>query len=372
MADAGSSRMTKGADVADRLDDAAEAGLITRDQAARLRDFLGDGASVTAAAAQAPATLAAPAPRFDLAHMLWYAGALLIMGAMGSFSTLAFGAWGPHALLITAIVYAICFTLAGHHLWHRKGLRVPGGLLIAVAVSMVPLAIWSFQDLMGWWAGFDKPGAYRDFYVWVKGGFLPMEIATILACLVALRFYRFPFLLFIAAICIWFMSMDVADWLKGDGRMDWDLRRNVSLAFGLVMIPTAWWVDLKFRDADYGFWLHMVAAVTFWGGLTFQDSSNELGKFLYFLICLGLLGLAVFLKRRVYAVFGAIGMLIYLGHLTGKVFKDWLTFPFVLTLIGIGVIWLGIKWQKNSALIEARIVGWMPAALARLRPGERG
>lgn len=365
--------MREEADVTDRLDDAAEAGIITRDQALRLRDFLGETASaIQPAARPAIPALAAPAPRFDLAHMLWYAGALLIMGSMGSFSTLAFGAWGPRALLITAVLYAICFTLAGHHLWHRKGLRVPGGLMIAVAVSMVPLAIWSLQELMGWWAGFDRPGGHKSFYVWVKGGFLPMEIATIAACLLALRVYRFPFLLFIAAVCIWFMSMDVADWLKGDGRLDWNLRRNVSLAFGLAMIPTAWWVDLKFRDADYGFWLHMVAAVTFWCGLTFQDSSNELGKFLYFLICLGLLGLAVFLKRRVYAVFGAIGMLIYLGHLTGKVFKDWLTFPFVLTLIGIGVIWLGILWQRNAARIEARLVARLPAALVRLRPGEGG
>ena len=32
-------------------------------------------------------------PRFDLSHVLWYAGALIIMGAMGLFSTLAFKKW---------------------------------------------------------------------------------------------------------------------------------------------------------------------------------------------------------------------------------------------------------------------------------------
>ncbi len=350
----------------ERLESAVAAGIITRDQAAQLAAHWG-------AAAPAPDTshspsAAAPAPRFDLAHLLWYAGALLIMGAMGSFSTLAFGALGAGALLVIAILYGLGFIAAGHQLWHRKGLRVPGGLLIAVAVSMVPLAVWSFQELMGWWAGLGKPGSHKDFYVWVKGGFLPMEIATILACLVALRFYRFPFLLFIAAICIWFMSMDVADWLRGNERLSWDLRRNVSLAFGLVMIPVAWWTDLKFRDGDYGFWLHMVGAVTFWGGLTFQPSSGEIGKFLYFLISLGLLAFAVFLSRRVYAVFGAIGVLIYIGHLTGKVFKDWLSFPFVLTFIGIGIIWLGIKWQKNAASIEAWLMARLPAAVLRLRP----
>jgi hypothetical protein len=44
----------------------------------------------------------------------------------------------------------------------------------------------------------------------------------------------------------------------------------------------------------------------------------------------------------------------------------------VLTLIGIGVIWLGILWQRNAARIEARLVARLPAALVRLRPGERG
>ena len=33
-------------------------------------------------------------PRFDLVHLLWYAGALIVIGAMGLFTTLAFAQLG--------------------------------------------------------------------------------------------------------------------------------------------------------------------------------------------------------------------------------------------------------------------------------------
>src|SRR5215472_8414845 len=97
---------------------------------------------------------AVPAGRFDVAHLLWYAGALIVIGAMGLFSTVAFSAMGGRALTVCAIIYAIAFTLAGHHLWHRKNLQVPGGLLITVAVSMAPLAVYGIQDELGWWGSF--------------------------------------------------------------------------------------------------------------------------------------------------------------------------------------------------------------------------
>jgi hypothetical protein len=41
---------------------------------------------------------------------------------------------------------------------------------------------------------------------------------------------------------------------------------------------------------------------------------------------------------RTYAVFGAIGISIYLGYLADVVFKDSLLFPFALSPIGIAVM----------------------------------
>ena len=137
---------------------AAVAGLLEGAQLTRLLEFL--RAHSASATGEAP-----PAPRFDVAHLLWYAGALIVMTAMGLFSTLAFSQMGGQALAATALIYAAAFAAAGHHLWHRDGLRTPGGLLIAVAVSMAPLAVYGIQDALA-----EASGHRERRLVWRRHG----------------------------------------------------------------------------------------------------------------------------------------------------------------------------------------------------------
>jgi hypothetical protein len=335
---------------------------------------------LTVLRAHPPSIVAAPATprvyervRFDLVHLLWYAGALIIMGAMGLFSTLAFEQMGGPALTVTALVYAALFAAGGHYLWHHRSLPTPGGLMITVAIGMIPLAVFGIQDTFGWWGDAGRPGNYQGFYVWVKSGWLPMEIATILACLVALRFYPFPFIVAVMAFALWFMSMDLVPWIM-HGRdtswaENWTTRRVVSMVFGLVMMGLAWFVDLRHhRREDFGFWLHLFGLMAFWGGLTFAESSGEFAKAVYCLINVGLILLSVFLMRRIYAVFGAIGVSIYLGHLASRVFEDSLLFPFALSLIGLGIIGAGLALHRNRPKLSAWLADSLPAPLKRLRP----
>ena len=315
--------------------------------------------------------------RFDLVHLLWYAGALIIMGAMGLFSTLAFEQMGGPALTVTAMVYAALFTAGGHYLWHRRSLPTPGGLMITVAIAMIPLAVFGLQDTFGWWDAAGRPGRYQGFYVWVKSSWLPMEIATIAACLVALRFYPFPFIVAVMALALWFMSMDLTPWITHGRDMSWSetwtARRIVSMAFGLSMIALAWFVDLRRNQrGDFGFWLHLFGLMAFWGGLTFAESSTEFGKAVYCLINVGLILLSVFLMRRAYAVFGAVGVSIYLGHLASKVFEDSLLFPFALSFIGLGIIGAGLALHRNRPKLSAWMADSLPAPLKRLRPPQAG
>src|SRR3954469_1851703 len=209
-----------------------------------------------------------PSPQFDVAHLLWYAGALIVMTAMGLFSTLAFSQMGGEALAVTALVYAAGFAAAGHYLWHVKGLRTPGGLLIAIAVSMAPLAVYGVQDALGLWGEFGKPGTVQGFYVWIKGSWIFMEIAAIVAGVIALRLYPFPFIVVIIGVALWFMSMDLAPWIAGQERADWETRRMVSLRFGLATILLAWAVDCLKRGGDFAFWLHLFGVIPFWGAVT--------------------------------------------------------------------------------------------------------
>lgn len=307
--------------------------------------------------------------RFDFVHILWYAGALMVMGAMGLFSTLAFDMMGGPALTTTALVYAALFTFAGHYLWHRRALLAPGGLMIAVAVAMVPLAIFGIQDTFGWWGDEPRPERYHSFYVWVKGSWLPMEIATVFAGLIALRFYPFSFIAAVIAGALWFMSMDLTPWIVGHADVTWAVRRQVSLVFGLIVLGIAWFVDLRRRpEQDFAFWLHLCGLLAFWGGLTFSDSSSEAAKALYCLINVGLVLMSVYLMRRAYALFGAIGIAIYLGHLAGKVFRDSLLFPFALSLIGVGIIAAGLLVHRHRDRLSAWMTSSLPDTLKKLRP----
>jgi hypothetical protein len=85
--------------------------------------------------------------------------------------------------------------------------------------------------------------------------------------------------------------------------------------------------------------------------------------------------LSVLLERRVFIVFGALGALGvsgYVGYLAYRVFRDSLLFPLVLTMIGIGVIFLGIQYQRHRLAIERTIQGYLPEGARRLLPPSRG
>jgi hypothetical protein len=80
-----------------------------------------------------------------------------------------------------------------------------------------------------------------------RGSWVPVELATVVAGLVALRSYRFPFLVARVAGALWPLSMDVTPWILGDPSPDWRLRRLVSVWFGLGTLIVAWAVDLRAR-----------------------------------------------------------------------------------------------------------------------------
>ncbi|MBP0651784.1 hypothetical protein J8J40_32460, partial [Mycobacterium tuberculosis] len=81
------------------------------------------------------------------------------------------------------------------------------------------------------------------------------------------------------------------------------------------MIALAWARDLGFRRrADFGFWLHLFGAMTFWGALTAGRAGSEVTAAAYCAVNVALLLVSVYLGRRVFAVFGTIGIAFYLGH----------------------------------------------------------
>jgi hypothetical protein len=307
------------------------------------------------------------APRFDIVNVLWYMGALIVISAMSLFSTTAFGLWGASSLIVTSLAYGAAFTAAGAHLWRRRGLRTPAGLLVTCAVAMAPLLVFALQ-LAG---GNDptEPANYHDFYVWIRSSWLPMELGTIAAALTALIFFPFPFLTMIIAFALWFMSMDLTPWLLRSEAFSFEQRANVSLVFGVAVMAAAWLIDLKrWRNGDFAFWLHLSGLLAFWGGLTAQHSGDEIGKAVYCAVNLGLVALSLALLRRAYAIFGAVGVTLYLGHLASDVFRDSILFPFALSAIGVAMIAAGLLFHRYGAKLAAVVATALPDRLRDLRP----
>jgi hypothetical protein len=325
------------------LDSAVEEGIISHEQAEALLAYL--------------RARPAQGPRFDLTHILYYLGGMIAIGAMTLFMNLGWEAFGGWGILFLSLAYA-GGGLKLADWFERKGLAAPAGISATFVVALTPLAIYGLQQAMGWWP---DESTYREYHRYIRWHWLFLESGTLAVGAIMVWRHRYPFLLMPVAVTLWYLSMDLAVMLMAD-RYDWEFRADFSLWFGLAMTIGAFWVDLRSRlSADYAFRLYLFGVLTFWGGLSAQQSDTELARFVYLCVNLGLIGIGAVLSRRVFVVFGALGVAGYLGHLSWRVFEDSWLFPFVLTAIGLGVL-----WQRNEARITARLRALLPTALQEL------
>ena len=58
--------------------------------------------------------------KFDIEHLAYYFGALIVMSAMGWFMTKAWDEIGGLGISMLGLVYFLLFILFGRHLWFNK------------------------------------------------------------------------------------------------------------------------------------------------------------------------------------------------------------------------------------------------------------
>ncbi len=346
----------------ERLRSAVAAGVIDEAQAGALWRFLAGPGDTHEAAS------------FKMAHLLYYLGGLIAIGAISVFIATAwssFGAWPM--LLLGGGVGLLAYSLTRRFVEVDRQ-PVAAGTMAALLIAAIPLVTFAVQHLGGYWEG-DRD--YRDYHQWIDWRWLMLEFATLAGGAVVLWRFRLPFATMPIAVTLWYMSMDVAAFLAQDtdgwfSDSGWKLRATVSMVFGAVMILGALAIEIRQHGEgdgsdrrDFAFWFYVVGALTFWGGLSSQSSGSELGKLVYAAINVGLILVGAMLARRVFVVFGGFGLMGYLGYLSYRVFDNELLFTLALGALGIAIVFAGIWWSKRELALQQKLSSFLPPALRR-------
>jgi len=181
--------------------------------------------------------------------VLYYGGGLLIISAMTWLMKTSWDSFGAIGMAVISALYFVVFLLAGYFAFFRKNLEVAGGLFFSVSIAITPLLVFSVLRVYKFWP---QEWSYNDYYVWIKGKWIILEISAILVALPILYKTKFPFIVFLIAGSLWFFSMDIVPIIYEKTKITWTERAIISNIFGLCMIGIGYFADIKFKK-DYSF-----------------------------------------------------------------------------------------------------------------------
>ena len=325
------------------LEWASSQGLVGTDQVGKLWQALLERSSATSSDS-----------KLNFINLAYYGGATIVLLAMALFMGLVTAEYQAPALVGTSLVYGAAFVALGSHLYFRKGLEVPGGLMFTLAVAITPVFVFALMNING----AASPNTSQE---------LILEVGTVVASVVALTFVRFPFLTMPLFTALWLMSVTITSMVSRGQSWFWGNEQLVvSMVFGGLMTVGSIVVDRR-TEKDFAFWGYLFGVSSFWLALTFYDKGGQLGMLGYFAANIVLLLASVVLQRRIFLAAGGLGATGYLMYLSYDIFKDsMMAFAVVLSGIGIGVIFLGVQYHKNKAAIDAAILRLLPAGLRSL------
>ena len=231
-----------------------------------------------------------------------------------------------------------------------KGRRVAAGVFAFVAVGMFAVLVGAFLHWFGWLHAGSAP--FSGFH-W---GALAVELLTLIAALVAIRVFRFPLLVLIAAGVGWYFVTDV---LSSGG--NWSA--VVTLLVGLAFFVTGLAIDAG-ESRPFGFWLHVVAGLTVGGALLDFWHSSDTQWALIIVASLVYIAVGAAARRSSYAVIGAIGLALATGHFAlnatfgiggGQSFSrphDWAA-PVAYLCLGFFLAFVGLLLSRRNAAESA-------------------
>lgn len=294
--------------------------------------------------------------QFKAANLLCYLGGGIAVSAMLLLMKLGHDYYGGFGIALLALCYA-AIGLALAEMQRNEHQVLLMGVFATIAVSQTPFFTFGMLLDLGLWG--DPSNIV--YHYWMDPRWLWLELATLLTASIALYRYRTPLLILPASVAMWFLSMDMAPLFLQDLDQEWQKRKWFSVFWGIMTMLIAFYVDFRNRkEEDFAFWLYFSGILSFWIALTSMDSDSELGKAIYAAINIFFLVISVALGRRLFAIFGSAGILVYVSHLAFDLFRGNDLFPIVLCFIGFSVIYLGMLWQRNERRFAQVLQQYLP------------
>ena len=345
-----------------RLDEAVARGIITAAQREAILS-LGDESA-------APAAATAEAPRgFNGVNVAYAVGAVAVLFAFGWFLFERWSTLGALGVLLVSLGYAALFATAAHVL-ARLGFRTASAVATLLAVGMTPVVTWAVLALSGvWYEPASFPRVPPQVHPAESTRWLPIELATILVASIAIWRVRVGLLALPIAIASAFGALHLIPVIF-DPAIAFRIQPWMSLFIGCTLLLAGYAADRRRDEADYAQWLYAVALLAIALGLAELWGTYRRGvPHLIAVLSIGAVIVSLYLRRRMFLVFGAAGAIAYLAYLAFDVFRRTLGFSIVLAGFGLTVIALTVWLQRRYPAIARRMAAQRGDARPRL-PGD--
>lgn len=280
------------------------------------------------------------------ASFLLYAGAIVALIAAFAWQDVISNEHGKGVFAGWSVLFlAVALALAVGFRARRRPLIA--GLFAFVAVALFAVTVGAFFSWFGWLSHDDPLHGFH----W---GNLGLELLVLIAALAALRVFRFPLIVAIAAGVAWYF---VTDLLSSGG--NW----SAVLTFLLGLFFFVLGLALSGDRRPLGFWVHVVAGLTIGGAILYWWHASDADWAGIIVTALVFIFLGSAIRRSSYALLGVIGLVLATGHYSlGETFAllpfgeeqatTWAA-PVAYLCLGLFLVLLGWLLQRRREPADA-------------------
>jgi len=281
-----------------------------------------------------------------------YLGLLLVVAASVSLLVIYWNSLGPWGVLALAVLFLAGY-LGASEILRRRDLLQPADVLEAVAVAWVGVATYAVQELVGVW-----PEGASDLGR-IHVGLTTIAVVGLVAALLLFALRPDPLLLVPIAAATGLLAVDLAELVFGKGIDDLSPRQITAFVvpLGLAWIAFGLWLDVT-RRRGYATWAHWVGlALT---GIAVVAAVPKTVPGFAVIGFLGALALffSAFVRHWSFTVIGALGVL--MATMSAMSLLGGIA-PLVIAVVGIALIFVGLRWSRWRESIRSAVLARMPA-----------